>query len=65
MYYPFHQSGAHKNAILSSRRLQPPRDVCGPYDDVLKVLWTFKNIFGTLHDLNDSDGKIKMLKTQS
>ena len=29
----------------------------------LKVLWTFKNIFKTLHDLNDSDEKTKMLKT--
>ena len=27
----------------------------------LKVLWTFKNIFGTLHDLIDSDEKTKML----
>ena len=31
----------------------------------LKVLWTFKNIFETLHDLNDSDKKNKMLKTPS
>ena len=30
----------------------------------LKVLWIFKNIFGTLHDLNNSDEKAKMLKTQ-
>ena len=32
---------------------------------VLKVLWIFKNIFETLHDLNDSDEKTKMLKTPS
>ena len=31
----------------------------------LKVLWTFKNIFGTLHNLNDNDEKTKMLKTPS
>ena len=31
----------------------------------LKVLWIFKNIFETLHDLNDSDEKIRMLKTAS
>ena len=30
---------------------------------VLKVLWIFKNIFKTLHDLNDSIEKAKMLKT--
>ena len=30
---------------------------------VLKVLWIFKNIFETLHDLNDSDEKTWMLKT--
>ena len=29
----------------------------------LKVLWTFKNIFETPHDLNDSDEKTKILKT--
>ena len=28
----------------------------------LKVLWIFKNIFKTLHDLNDSIEKAKMLK---
>ena len=32
---------------------------------VLKVLWIFKNIFETLHDLNDSDEKSRMLKTAS
>ena len=26
---------------------------------LLKVLWIFKNIFETLHDLNDSDEKTK------
>ena len=31
----------------------------------LKVLWTFKNIFETFHDFNDSDEKTKMLKTPS
>ena len=31
----------------------------------LKVLWILKNIFETLHDSNDSDEKIKMLKTGS
>ena len=31
----------------------------------LKVLWIFKNIFGTLHDLNDIGEKTKMLKTPS
>ena len=31
----------------------------------LKVLWIFKNIFKTLHDLNDIDEKTKMLKTPS
>ena len=31
----------------------------------LKVLWIFKNIFETLHDLNDSDEKTKMMKTSS
>ena len=31
----------------------------------LKVLWIFKNIFETLHDLNDSDEKTRMLKTAS
>ena len=29
----------------------------------LKVLWTFKNIFETPHDLSDSDEKTKILKT--
>ena len=33
--------------------------------DPLKVLWLFKNIFKTLHDLNDIDEKTKMLKTPS
>ena len=31
----------------------------------LKVLWIFKIIFETLHDLNDIDEKTKMLKTPS
>ena len=31
----------------------------------LKVLWTFKNNFETLHGLNDSDEKTNMLKTPS
>ena len=31
----------------------------------LKVLWIFKNILETLHDLNDSDEKTRMLKTAS
>ena len=35
----------------------------GPNVLWLKVLWTFKNIFETLRDLNDSDEKAKMLKT--
>ena len=34
-------------------------------DAYLKVLWIFKNIFETLHDLNDSDEKTRMLKTAS
>ena len=32
-------------------------------DCKLKVLWIFKNIFETFHDLNDSDEKTRMLKT--
>ena len=32
---------------------------------ILKVLWVFKNIFETLHDLNNSDEKTRMLKTAS
>ena len=32
---------------------------------VLKVLWIFKNIFETLHDLNDTGEKTRMLKTAS
>ena len=28
-------------------------------------MWTFKNISETLHDMNDSDEKTKMLKTPS
>ena len=31
----------------------------------LKVLWIFKNIFKTLHDLNDIDEKTEMPKNQS
>ena len=31
----------------------------------LKVLRTFKNIFESLHDLNDSDEKTRMLKNAS
>ena len=31
----------------------------------LKVLWIFKNIFETLHDLNESDEKTRLLKTPS
>ena len=27
------------------------------------VLWIFINIFETIHDLNDSDEKTKMMKT--
>ena len=30
-----------------------------------KVLWIFKNIFKTPHDLNDSIEEAKMLKTPS
>ena len=33
--------------------------------EMLKVLWSFKNIFETLHDLNDSHEKTKMPKTPS
>ena len=32
---------------------------------LLKVFWSFKNFFETLHGLNDSDKKTKMLKTKS
>ena len=32
---------------------------------VLKVLWIFKNIFKTLHDLNDIIEKTKMQKNPS
>ena len=35
------------------------------YDPPFKVLWIFKNIFETFHGSNDSDEKIKMLKTRS
>ena len=28
-------------------------------------MWIFKNIFKTLHDLNDTDEKTRMLKTAS
>ena len=31
----------------------------------LKVLWIFKHIFETLHDLNEIDEKTKKLKTPS
>ena len=33
--------------------------------NALKVLIIFKNNFETLHDLNDSDEKTRMLKTAS
>ena len=34
-------------------------------NQALQVLWSFKNIFETLHDLNDSHEKTKMLKAPS
>ena len=35
------------------------------HSEPLKVLWILKNIFKTLHDLNDSIEKAKMVETPS